>query len=222
MRIFSSKNTGCKIFCISMQRTGTTSVGQFFKDFNYNVADRNLSKKNQWSSLWLNGDFEAIFNSKDFLNNQVFEDDPWWMPEFYKVLYHRFPESKFILFRRDPENWFNSMMSHSNGKTLGNTKLHCKAFRRESEFYRIIQEKEILNYNENISDNLLELFSHRAHYISIYERRNQEIIDFFHAKNENALFVCDLEDDKKWIKLSQFMNLHLPEHYEVHENKSEK
>src|SRR5690554_7497619 len=105
-----------KIFCLSMQRTGTTSVGKFFKEYGFKVAGWNVSNRNKWSYSWELGDFETIFNSKDFKDNQVFEDDPWWLPEFYKVLYHRFPDSKFILFTRNEDAWFNSMMNHSRSE----------------------------------------------------------------------------------------------------------
>ena len=120
-----------RIFCISMQRSGTTSVGDFFSSFGYPVARNSIAWKNKWSKHWYNGDYDSIFSSKEFNSYQVFEDDPWWLPEFYKVLYHKFPNAKFILLTRDSESWFNSMLSHSKGKTLGNTKLHCKIYRRE-------------------------------------------------------------------------------------------
>jgi len=217
--IFNKKNKK-KIFCISTQRTGTTSVGKFFKHFGYKVADWSISNKNKWSYYWENGDFETIFNSKDFKNNQVFEDDPWWLPEFYKVLYHRFPNTKFILFTRDSEKWFNSMLNHSGGLILGNTKRHCKVYRREKDYYNLLNEKERLTYNEKQIDNLLSLEGYKEHYIKLYELRNREIIDFFNKINPNSLFTCQLEDDNKWRKLGEFMNIEIPQNFSVHANKS--
>ncbi len=202
-----------------MQRTGTTSVGQFFRDFNYKVAGWELDKKNQWSYLWNIGDFESIFKSSDFKNNQVFEDSPWWYPEFYKVLYHRFPNSKFILFTRDSENWFKSMKFHSKGKTLGNTKKHCKIYRREADFYNLPSDY-IKNYNESKVDNLLSLEGYEKHYRDLYEIRNKEVIDFFKKHDPNALFVDRLENDDKWKKLASFCGIEISKDYKVHMNKS--
>jgi hypothetical protein len=65
-----------KFFCISMQRNGTTSVGDFFKDNEYSVAGWIDSDRNKWTNDWYDGDYEKIINSKDFRNNQEFEDDP--------------------------------------------------------------------------------------------------------------------------------------------------
>jgi hypothetical protein len=47
-----------------------------------------------WTKLWLDGNFEQIFQSTEFLEADVFEDDPWWCPEFYK-----FPKLLFVQFR---------------------------------------------------------------------------------------------------------------------------
>ncbi len=215
------KSRKSKIFCLSMQRTATTSVGQFFKEQNHKVADWNISYKNQWSYSWEQGDFETIFKSKDFKNNQVFEDDPWWLPEFYKVLYHRFPNSKFILFTRNEDAWFNSMLSHSKGKIPGNTKRHSKVYRRESDFYNLFSEpKRRLEYDERSIDNLLELRGYEKHYKDIYRIRNQEIKDFFAKNAPESLFSCELEDPQKWKKLAVFMKIDVADDFEVHENKS--
>lgn len=212
-----------KVFCISMQRTGTTSVGDFFKNFDYNVARSYDSRRNQWSKSWYDGDFETIFKSKEFLSYQVFEDDPWWHPEFYKILYHRFPNSKFILFIRDSNSWYKSMVSHSNGMTLGNTKTHCKHYRREKDYYEFLETNKNIDKNElDEHDNLLELASFEQQYKQIYEIRNKEVIDFFDNKNPKCLFVCNLNDENKWKKLGEFIGINIPENFEIHSNKSTK
>lgn len=208
-----------KIFCISIQRTGTTSVGEFFKYFNFRVATWGISNKNNWSIKWNNGVFESIFNSLDFKINQVFEDDPWWLPDFYKVLYHRFPKSKFILFTRDSNDWFKSMKNHSEGKTLGNTFLHCKIYRREFELYELLNRRN-MEIEEYKLDNLLGLDGKENHYRTIYELHNREVIDFFERSNPASLFVCDLKDPDKWQKLGKFIGIDVPKDLDIHINKS--
>lgn len=211
-----------RVFCISMQRNGTTSVGNFFAHFGYPVARWGTSKKNRWSQRWYAGDFEAIFRSGDFRSYQVFEDDPWWLPEFYKVLYHRFSGAKFIMFTRSSDAWFNSMLAHSGGKTIGNTQGHCKVYRREKEFYDQLDNNQNFDPIAYGNDNLLPLTGYEQHYRDIYEVRNREITDFFASKSPNQLFTCSLEDDHKWQKLGAFMGIEVPEALEVHSNKSVK
>ena len=94
---FLRKTKKQKIFCISIQRTGTTSVGDFFEKHNYRRAGWYHSKENNWGKLYFDGNYEAIFSSMDFKNNDVFEDGPESIGHFYKYLFHRFPNSIFIL-----------------------------------------------------------------------------------------------------------------------------
>lgn len=208
-----------KIFCISVQRTGTTSVGQFFKEHNFRVATWDVSKKNDWTVNWMKGDYEQIFQSKDFKFYQVFEDSPWWYQDFYKVLFYRFPNAKFILLERDVNKWFDSMVSHSNGKSLGNTHRHALLYQRLEQFYDAKFEKTNL-YTSKI-DNLLPIEeSHRKHYTSIYKLRNLEVKSFFEHFGEERIIVLRLEDQQKWQKIGAFFKIKVDKDYEVHANKS--
>lgn len=203
-----------------MQRNGTTSVGQFFKIHGFKVANWYRSQANKWAYHWLNGDFEAIFNSNDFKSFQVFEDDPWWFPEFYKILYHRFPKAKFILFTRDEEKWFESMMNHSSGKSLGNTRLHCKIYRREDDFFDLKEKSGWQEYDDLKIDNLLTLKEAEEYYKSTYNRHNREVKEFFLKNAPESLFVTALEDPMKWQKLGEFMGMSIDKDFEIHVNKS--
>ncbi|TXB63698.1 hypothetical protein FRY74_12570 [Vicingus serpentipes] len=207
-----------KIFCISYQRTGTTSTGQFFKDHGYKVATWGISNSNKWSLSWLKGDYEKIFKSFHFKKHQVFEDGPWWCNDFYKVLFHRFPKSKFILLERNPDKWFDSMLSHSNGKTLGNTHLHSILYNRELDFHNL--GKKLAYYSGEI-DNLLPLQEkHREHYKNIYITRINEIKMFFEIHNPDRLFFGSLEDKQVWNKIGVFFNIPVKENYNSHANKT--
>lgn len=215
-----TKHQAQKIFCISIQRTATTSVGDFFKHFRYKVAGWPVSSRNAWGYHWYNGDFETIFASDDFRNSQVFEDDPWWLPGFYKVLYHRFPSAKFILFIRDSDAWFDSMKKHSEGRTFGNTRLHCKMYRREKEFYHQLDTNLNFKPHERDEDKLLRLEGWDEHYKLIYETHNREVVDFFNKFNPESLFVCRLEDPYKWQKLGEFVGIEVEDAFEIHSNRS--
>jgi hypothetical protein len=222
-KIFHKKrqvmNRDTKNFCISMQRNGTTSVGKFFYDFHLYWAGWPISYKHQWGDKWYNGDFEQIFKSKDFIENNAFEDGPWFAPEFYKILFHRFPNSKFILFKRESDKWWNSMISHTGGKILGNPKIHCKLYRREKEYYHVTESLG-KNATEEAIKELIRLEGYKEHYINIYELYNKEVELFFNSIKPESLFISNLTDPDKWIKLGKFLNLDVPKGYDTHENKS--
>ena len=207
-----------RIFCISMQKTGTTSVGDFFEHFGYPTARWHNSHRNSWSKLWFQGNYEEIFSSLEFRSFQVFEDTPWWFPEFYKVLYHRFPKSKFILFTRDSDDWFKSMKKSFHGDTTEILQIHAKIYRREDEFYKIIDDHpdtSSIDWSRHLT-----LEGMANHYKSIYETRNREVIDFFKQHGPRSLFHCNLYDKNKWFKLGDFLGIDVPKNFRMHSNKT--
>ena len=204
-----------KIFCLSYQRTGTTSTGKFLADHGFRVATFSVSRKNLWTGAWFREKYDKIFSSIDFQYHQAFEDDPWWCLEFYKELNWRFPHARFVLFTRDSDKWFDSMVRHSKGRSLGNTEVHATLYDRLDEF-----REKFPNYvNPGKADNLLELAEeHREHYKNVYESRNNEVIDFF--KERDNFIHLQLEDDDKWNKLGEFLELKVNDSYSAHENNS--
>lgn len=216
-----SLNKNPKIFCISLQRTGTTSTGRFFSDHAYSVATYQVSTANAWTANYFKGNYEYIFKSKDFKNSQVFEDDPWWLGDFYKVLYHQFPSAKFILLERDADKWFESMMAHSRGRTLGNTHIHTTQYQRLYEFYNSIEFDK--NMYTGVVDNALPLNeAHRTHYTNFYKIRNSEIKQFFLHHDNRRLFAARLEDEELWKKMGRFFKIEVRQDYNIHLNKTSK
>jgi hypothetical protein len=211
-----------RVFCISMQRTGTTSVGKFFQDFGYHWAGWPADEKNSWSEAWYRGDFEAIFSSQDFRAANAFEDSPWFVPEFYKVLFNRFPRARFVLFTRDPDAWFESMVRHSGGDVIGRTVIHCKVYRRELEYFQMLRSGTIDEKVENelFSPKTMKLAGMGQHYKEVYRLHNLEVQEFFRTYRPDALHVGQLEDPAKWIRLGAFLGVQVPAGYQSHENRS--
>lgn len=213
---------GSKVFCLSMQRTGTTSVGRFFRDFGFRWAGWPADERNHWSVSWYEGDYERIFSSHDFKTANAFEDSPWFLPDFYKALFHRFPTARFVLFTRDPDSWFKSMLKHSGGNIVGMTNIHCKIYRREREYFELLHSGKIVEAVENQvhSAKAMKLEGHGEHYKAIYRLHNTEVQDFFRRHSPQSLHVGTLEDPDKWDKLGEFLGVGVPKGYACHENAS--
>ena len=213
-----------RVFCVSMQRNGTTSVGKFLRDFGFRTAGWPEDERNDWSGSWYSGDYDTIFSSIDFKVSNAFEDSPWWLPDFYKILFNRFPQSKFILFTRDPDAWFRSMIKHSGGNVIGRSKIHCKIYRRELEYLDLLNSGEIDETVENKirSEKKMKItMEHASHYKKVYRLHNTEVQDFFRRNAPENLHVGKLEDPHKWQKMGRFLGIHVPEIYECHENQSQ-
>jgi len=199
-----------KIFCVSMQRNGTSSVGDFLEQYGLKRIGSPISNKKRWPIKWLQGDFESIFNDKDFIDVDILEDDPWWFPEFYKYVFHRFPGSKFILLNRDADAWFKSMVRHSNGFSIGQTELHAKLYRRENEFNWL--KENIADFGQNRSQEMV-LYDKAQHYKAVYEQYNREVKAFFNAVSPDALFSEQLNDKDLWPKLAKWLKI--PSSYSI-------
>lgn len=209
-----------KVFCISMQRTGTTSVGDFLADHGYNVARWGDSHYYNWPYQIFKGDYEAVFSSNSFKAYNAFEDGPWFSCDIYRVLFHRFPGSRFILLSRNSDEWFGSMVRHSKGKILGNTYRHCKIYQRLGEYYDKLDNDPSFKPTENEIDNLMSLEAKKEHYIRMYEEYNRDVKEFFKRYDSKRLFTGKLEDEDKWQKIGGFLNIRVNKNYKVHSNKS--
>jgi hypothetical protein len=193
-----------KVFCLSMQRSGTSSVGDFLEQWGLKRMGHQLSRQHQWSRHWFNGDYGSIFDSDTFREHEVYEDDPFWFPDFYKYVYHRVPDSRFVLLYRDSDSWFKSMVRHSQGYTLGFTDIHSKVYRREDELRWL--EKNIPDF-KGATPKAMVLYDKAAHYKAVYERHIAEIEAFFKGPREGALFMTRLADEDTWPRMKEWLGL---------------
>lgn len=203
-----------KVFCISMQRNGTTSVGKFLDDHGYRTQHYGrLSVK--WTENWIKGDYEKIYRSLEFKSFNAYEDNPWWAPDFYRVLNNRFPKAKFILFYRDPDKWFDSMLRHPEIKYLINNYIHCKIYRKLDLFYSKIDNDDDFAPNVFNEKNHIPFEEMREHYKKVYREYNREVIEYFKKYAPDKFIALDLTDKEKWKKLGNFLKLNVSEDYDI-------
>ena len=137
------------------------------------------------------------------------------------MLFHRFPKAKFVLLERDANKWFDSMVSHSDGKTLGNTHIHSTIYNRENEFNQISKNSEY-HYTRSVDNLLLLGENQRAHYINNYISRINDIKMFFDKHDQSRLFTGNLEDKLIWQKMGDFFYIKVNKNYNSHSNISKK
>jgi len=99
-----------KVFCVGLQKTGTTSLQYALSKLGYRVAgvfsikDLDTPEQMRDRALSLVPRFDA------------FADNPWCV--FYRELDRAVPGSKFILTTRDPEKWYASVCKHFGEKPV--------------------------------------------------------------------------------------------------------
>jgi hypothetical protein len=222
VRIFANAVRGVffrqKIFCISIQRTGTTSVGQFLIDHGIPTAGQREADRFRWNYFWKIGNYDAIFKSLGFKLYRGFQDGPWWAGDFYKYIYHKYPNSKFILVTRDSTDWFNSMLSHSGLMNPGNTHAHCKIYGRIHEY--VVKYKLDFSPDGHKVDNKFSLDGMSDLYKNYYDAYNEEAIQFFRFFGGDNFCHVRLEDDNKWKKIGDFLDIVVKDSYSTHQNAS--
>ena len=189
-----------RLFCISVQRSGTTSVGDWLEAHGLLRAGYPTSARLDWTRLWMRGEHEAIFQSPEFQRAEILEDDPWWCPGYYQFLATRFPDARFILLTRDPDDWFDSLCHHSGGLNPGWSDIHARIYDREADLRAVIASRDGIGPSE---PGLLSIAEHKTHYQSVYRRHNQTVQEFF-AGMPQRLFLGRLEDPRTFVDLCEF------------------
>ena len=101
-----------KVFCIGLNKTGTTTVEQVYRDLNLRVGKQTVAE--YLLKDWGKRRFNKLYWFCRTAN--AFQDTPFSLPFTYVALYSKFPNAKFILtVRNSPEDWYNSITKfHSN------------------------------------------------------------------------------------------------------------
>lgn len=201
IRLKNQRNS--KVFCLSMQRSGTTSVGDWLEAHGLQRSGSPTSVRLQWTRKWLAGDFDGIFNSKEFIDTEIFEDDPWWCPNFYESINARYPTARFILLEREPEEWFQSLCRHSRGQNAGDSDIHARIYGREEELAQILADNSSL---QACASGLLSIIEHRDHYIQIYQQHIAAVRSFF-ADMPQKIFYARLEEPDVFPMICDFLGV---------------
>jgi hypothetical protein len=98
----------CKVFCIGANKTGTTSLLEFFRHHGFSCGDQ-ASAELLFVSAYAKKDWAAII---DFAEKADFHQDlPFSAAGTYKPLSIAFPKAHFILSkRRNAEDWYDSLV----------------------------------------------------------------------------------------------------------------
>ncbi|MFD2916272.1 sulfotransferase [Psychroserpens luteus] len=195
---FSKRNRN-KIFCIGLNKTGTTTIEKTFKDFNYSLGVQRDGEL--LINDWYKRDFKAII--KLCKTAEAFQDVPFSLPFTYSVLDQCFPNAKFILSVRDNSDQWYSSLTNFHSKLWGNgidpptiqqlkeANYHYKGYAYEVN-RMLFDTPEDDPYNKDIL-------------IRYYQNHNENVMEYFRAKPEKLLVInVSIKDDYK--RLCEFLN----------------
>jgi hypothetical protein len=185
-----------RIFCIGLNKTGTTSLERALIDLGYKMG--NQKKAELLTRDYLKGDFDKIIS---FCSSAIaFQDSPFSYPKTWRYLVKSYPNARYIYTYREPEDWYNSI-----------TRFHSKKFSKNKE----IPTREELQkakyrypgmmwdfYKANFPTDEPELYKKET-IVRLYKERRTEVEEYFEGK-ENLL-ILDVSHQDSYKRLCTFL-----------------
>lgn len=211
-RIWCDRIPKCrrKVFCIGYNKTGTTSLGHVLREYGLQLPNQQYQERKTTLAAWRN-DYRPL--RKLILGYDAFQDLPFSQGETYVACDALFPDSRFILTIRDPDEWFDSLVRFDTKRYGWCTTedaneaffLGHKHYLEKNYCYEGL--KMLLRTVQGSATHVdWSLLYDRSHYIQRYQRRNESILRYF-ANRPEKLLVIDLSLEKDTRRIRDFLGL---------------
>lgn len=190
-----------KIFCIGLNKTGTTSLELALKTLGFRLGNQRAGEL--LIEAWGRRDFRPIIRLAQTAD--AFQDVPFSLNYTYQAMDIAFPGSRFILTVRDSaQAWYHSMLTFT-AKRLGCELQSLAAIdiRQDSYIYpgwhcRLIE----LQFGSSGLDQWFNRDIMLEHYLSY----NQRVLDYFRHRPQDLL-VLNVGDPEAMGKLCEFLGV---------------
>jgi len=188
-----------KIFCIGLNKTGTTTLKKTMSDFGYKIG--NQRKGELLIHAYASRNFKPIV--KLARSAEFFQDAPFSFPHTFEILAYSFPNAKFILTVRDsPEQWYNSL-----------TKFHGKRFGENGRIPPSADDLKNANYlgkgmpykiHKILYDTPDGSLYNQEYLLEYYNRHIINVKDFF-RHNAHKLLTINVAVIEDYFRLCDFL-----------------
>lgn len=166
-----------KIFCIGLQKTGTTSIGDALEILGCRRLGFVPHISGPLTLRWHEGKMDDFVKlSKQY---DVFEDTPWFL--VYKEMDRLYPNAQFILTERgDTDKWYKSILKHYGRADdwVGHYLIYG-SYRPEDDKDKFVRK---------------------------YESHNEEVKRYFSSRPGKLLEMC-FESGDGWDKLCSYLGM---------------
>ena len=187
-----------KIFCIGLNKTGTTSLKKEMELQGYVVGNQRLGEL--LFDDWVRRDFRRIIRLCK--TAQFFQDAPFSFPYTYIALDQTFPGSKFILtVRDDGEEWYNSLVNfHSKSWGNGNIPPTWEDLKESTYIYKGFPYHFVsCLFNSQKND-----LYNKDKLIKYYNLHCSNVLTYFKYRPDD-LFVINLKNNDSYSKFCNFL-----------------
>jgi len=189
-----------KVFCIGLNKTGTTSLEKAMRDMGFIVGDQREAEL--LFDDWVKRDFSKLIQYCK--TAMFFQDSPFSHPYTFIAIDQAFSGSKFILTMRDnPDQWYNSLIRF-HGKMWGKGNIPPTAedlknatyIYKGAPYHNIMRSLHVTDKEPYKKDVLID------HYQTHYKN----VTDYFRFRQEDLLILNVAENDA-YKKLTEFLNI---------------
>lgn len=189
-----------KVFCIGLNKTGTTSLESTFRHLKFKI-NKQITGERLFDD-YLKGNYQPIIN---LCNNdkEFYQDIPFSLPNTYKILEKHFPDAKFILNIRDtPEIWTDSLI-----------RFHKKIFykgkkpvKKVVKSIKYIRKSYVYDFLSKVCGTPDENLYDKETLIKFYNTYNNNVIEYFKDKPDKLL-VINLSNENDLSCMCKFLNI---------------
>jgi hypothetical protein len=109
-----------KVFIVSNNKCGTTSLKHYFRDTGWKVGNQKTAELLAISELMENTSTVSPLTWKRYISSaQVFQDVPFSGASFLPWLLANYPDATFIHVSRPAQKWYRSLVNHHVTRRLG-------------------------------------------------------------------------------------------------------
>lgn len=190
------------IFNVGFSKTGTTSAEYAMMELNRRVCtgDWKSAHTHFLQALYVSDNIEGLLDFVRRSGYDAFSDAPWCGLGLYKRLDEAFGDAKFILTIRDSEKWFSSLKNMIVKDAGGGEEQGAVERFYTTERYGFAS----FFVKEFGTDDLAS----RERIIGVYEKHNQDVLEYFDDKRDKLLVLPTEELD--WGPLCDFLHEPVP------------
>jgi len=206
-----------KIFIVGNNKTGTTSLEEYFTLLGYRVAPQSEAEKITFSYYYNDKDvfFKKIWGFID--TYEVFQDIPFSYRDFLGPLLKEYPESKFIYTERDSDDWYLSLLNHCSQESGFKCDIDYSSNNKSAIFDSEEAIDCVKNWHYQGNTQVLDRQINRYGLVNEYELFDEKKYKEYHKShyanakdlliNRNSIFINIMKDKDSYIKLGEFLNL---------------
>ena len=199
-RRMSLARTDGKVFCVGLNKTGTTTWTEAMTDLGYVVGSETAAIR--FYDDWKHRDFSRIIEYCR-TDGQAFQDFPFSLPGTYRAMDRAFPGSKFVLTVRDSaEQWYDSLIKFHSKHWSISGQVPPKA---EDLACAVYWRKGLLaDYCHDVFDTPVEDPYNREILLRFYRDYNRQIENYFSSRPSDFLIV-NVSETGAYNRMRQFL-----------------